>query len=240
MERPLLRALARRARRATGVAGSPCCGPRSAWRHVRRCLARFGAAPRGPHGPRWPRLAQDLLREAAVFVPAVEGIPRVELEARAAGVAVASPPGRTGQAPSSPQRKAARLMEDSSFRERRADEGLAACAPAPELLVPHGQCDGGVHSHHSPSAPGGAAARATRDARLESSSTSTCTRTWSHDCSIDVDELIDHAEEEGLGAIAVTDHNVFGGALEAVERGPRPQADRHPRRRGENGRAGAR
>ena len=41
---------------------------------------------------------------------------------------------------------------------------------------------------------------------------------WSHDCSIDVDELLDHAEAEGLGAIAVTDHNVFGGALEAVER----------------------
>jgi predicted metal-dependent phosphoesterase TrpH len=42
--------------------------------------------------------------------------------------------------------------------------------------------------------------------------------TWSHDCSIDPAELIGHAEEEGLGAIAVTDHNVFGGALEAVER----------------------
>ena len=40
---------------------------------------------------------------------------------------------------------------------------------------------------------------------------------WSHDCSIAVDELLDHAEAEGLGAIAVTDHNVFGGALEAVE-----------------------
>jgi hypothetical protein len=42
--------------------------------------------------------------------------------------------------------------------------------------------------------------------------------TWSHDCSIDVDELLAHAETEGLGAIAITDHNVFGGALEAVER----------------------
>src|SRR5439155_21197526 len=41
---------------------------------------------------------------------------------------------------------------------------------------------------------------------------------WSHDCSIEVDELLDHAESEGLGAIAVTDHNVFGGALEAVEK----------------------
>ena len=35
---------------------------------------------------------------------------------------------------------------------------------------------------------------------------------WSHDCSIEVDELLDHAEAEGLGAIAITDHNVFGGA----------------------------
>jgi predicted metal-dependent phosphoesterase TrpH len=40
---------------------------------------------------------------------------------------------------------------------------------------------------------------------------------WSHDCSIEVAELLDHAEAEGLGAIAVTDHNVFGGALEAAE-----------------------
>jgi predicted metal-dependent phosphoesterase TrpH len=40
---------------------------------------------------------------------------------------------------------------------------------------------------------------------------------WSHDCSIDAGELVDHAEAEGLGAIAVTDHNVFGGALEAVD-----------------------
>jgi predicted metal-dependent phosphoesterase TrpH len=39
---------------------------------------------------------------------------------------------------------------------------------------------------------------------------------WSHDCSIEVPDLLDHAEAEGLGAIAVTDHNVFGGALEAV------------------------
>jgi predicted metal-dependent phosphoesterase TrpH len=40
---------------------------------------------------------------------------------------------------------------------------------------------------------------------------------WSHDCSIEPQELIDYAEAIGLGAIAVTDHNVFGGALEAAE-----------------------
>jgi predicted metal-dependent phosphoesterase TrpH len=40
---------------------------------------------------------------------------------------------------------------------------------------------------------------------------------WSHDCSTDPAELVDHAEAEGLGAIAVTDHNVFGGALETID-----------------------
>ena len=40
---------------------------------------------------------------------------------------------------------------------------------------------------------------------------------WSHDCSIPVEDLLDHAEEIGLGGIAVTDHNVFGGARDAVE-----------------------
>ncbi len=40
---------------------------------------------------------------------------------------------------------------------------------------------------------------------------------WSHDCSVATADLLDAAEEIGLGAIAVTDHNVFGGAREAVE-----------------------
>ena len=40
---------------------------------------------------------------------------------------------------------------------------------------------------------------------------------WSFDCTIDPAELVDHAEAEGLGAIAVTDHNVFGGALETLD-----------------------
>ena len=38
----------------------------------------------------------------------------------------------------------------------------------------------------------------------------------SHDCSIEPKALVNHAEAEGLGAIAVTDHNVFAGALETV------------------------
>ena len=45
---------------------------------------------------------------------------------------------------------------------------------------------------------------------------------WSHDCTVDPADLIMHAEAIGLGAIAVTDHNVFGGAVETSElaRGP--------------------
>jgi predicted metal-dependent phosphoesterase TrpH len=39
----------------------------------------------------------------------------------------------------------------------------------------------------------------------------------SHDCAIEPEDLVARAEAERLGAIAVTDHNVFTGALEAVE-----------------------
>jgi predicted metal-dependent phosphoesterase TrpH len=42
---------------------------------------------------------------------------------------------------------------------------------------------------------------------------------WSHDCSVPAEELLDTAETIGLGGIAVTDHNVFDGALEAAELG---------------------
>jgi predicted metal-dependent phosphoesterase TrpH len=39
----------------------------------------------------------------------------------------------------------------------------------------------------------------------------------SHDCSVPVPELLDYAEAQGLGAIAITDHNVFTGAQEGAE-----------------------
>jgi predicted metal-dependent phosphoesterase TrpH len=38
----------------------------------------------------------------------------------------------------------------------------------------------------------------------------------SHDCQVPPADLLDQAEAEGLGALAVTDHNVFSGAEEAV------------------------
>src|SRR5207249_1756421 len=39
--------------------------------------------------------------------------------------------------------------------------------------------------------------------------------TASHDCQVAPADLLDQAEVEGLGAIAITDHNVFAGAREA-------------------------
>jgi predicted metal-dependent phosphoesterase TrpH len=38
----------------------------------------------------------------------------------------------------------------------------------------------------------------------------------SFDCAVPVAELLAHAEAQGLGAIAITDHNVFSGAREAL------------------------
>ena len=147
-------------------------------------------------------------------MPAEEGIPRVELEARAAGAAVAAPAGRVTQ-PELAAAEAARLMEDEAFRARRAEEGLAVArtqsfsALADSVMATYTAITG----RRRPAAP--REPLESRDWILADLHMHT---NWSHDCSIEVDELIDHAEAEGLGAIAITDHNVFGGAREAVER----------------------
>src|SRR5262245_17982321 len=175
--------------------------------------------PRALRGRVSVRTARDgdsraaLLREAAVFVPALDGLQRVLVEAQAAGAAVAAPPARELQ-PELAAAEAARLMEDAAFRARRADEGRAeadrqsfgALADSVEQVY-----EGLTRRRRRP------AARTTssRDWIVADLHMHT---NWSHDCSIDVDDLLDHAEEEGLGAIAVTDHNVLGGALEAVEK----------------------
>ena len=150
-----------------------------------------------------------------MFVPAVDGVRRVELEARAAGAAVASPPGRALQ-PELAAAEAARLIEDEQFRARRAAEGLerarnedfAALADRVTAVYT------AVTARRRVRAP-----RPPLDDRDWIVADLHMHTTWSHDCSTEVDDLLDHAEAEGLGAIAVTDHNVFGGALEAAARG---------------------
>ncbi len=210
-ERPLLRALVRELAQQPGwelillrtrtPASRPAVSRRLRGRmRVRTALS--GAA------------RAELLRPAAIFVPAVDGLPRLVAEAQAAGAAVAAPPGRGAQ-PELAAAEVARLIEDGDFRARRAEEGrTAAASQTREALadVVEEVYDRLASRRRSrtPTSPFEKRDWILADLHLHTS--------WSHDCSIDVDDLLDHAEAQGLGAIAVTDHNVLGGALEAVER----------------------
>jgi predicted metal-dependent phosphoesterase TrpH len=157
----------------------------------------------------------EIFRTASVFVPALDGVPRAVLEAQAAGVAIAAPPGCELQ-PELAAAETARLLEDDAFRSRRSEEAAAAAAGASfgALADRVEEVYGSITGRRRAQAPRAAAPAdpdwIVADLHLHTS--------WSHDCSIEVDDLLDHAEAEGLGAIAVTDHNVFGGALEAAER----------------------
>ena len=53
--------------------------------------------------------------------------------------------------------------------------------------------------------------------RTTSTATCTCTPTISPDCATPAELLLETAKEQGLGAIAITDHNEISGALEARE-----------------------
>ena len=163
---------------------------------------------------RSPAERARLLAEASIFVPALEGSTRLALEADAAGAASATPPHREEQ-PELVGAAVARLAENAAARtresetsRRRAEENSFAAVAA--------ELDGLYR----------ALARRRRDARRDGDPLSgrpwiLCDlhmhTEWSHDCSIAVPDLLDHAEAIGLGAIAVTDHNRFGGAQEAVE-----------------------
>jgi predicted metal-dependent phosphoesterase TrpH/Fe2+ transport system protein FeoA len=154
-----------------------------------------------------------ILRSAAIFVPGILGLARVTLEASAAGCAIARPPGVAEQ-PELAAAATARLAEDDALRMR---EGERARADA----VRH---DFTAVARELESVYNGLPARRRRKASsdpLEGRPWIIADlhmhTSWSHDCSIDAGELVDHAEAEGLGAIAITDHNVFGGALEAAE-----------------------
>src|SRR3954447_6326512 len=76
-----------------------------------------------------------LLNEAAIFVPAFEGVQRVSLEAAAAGAAIVSPPGLQEQ-PELAAAAIARLAEDDGYRSREGQhargeaerQGFAAVA----------------------------------------------------------------------------------------------------------------
>ena len=153
---------------------------------------------------RHPERRAEALGGAAIFVPAAEGEKRLELEAAAAGAAVVSAD------------DVARLATDAGERARVAEEGRARAAEqsfdhvARQLDRLYARL---VRKPHRRSDEGGDPL-ADRDWIVVDLHMHT---DWSNDCTTPVADLLDHAEEIGLGAIAITDHNAFGGALEAVE-----------------------
>jgi hypothetical protein len=211
-ERPLLRALVRELRTLPD------------WELVLLRTRPLGGRPALPHALRGRVRVRtgfdgagraELFRRASVFVPALEGVGRAALEAQAAGVAVVAPPGRALQ-PELAAAEAARLLEDAAFRDRRAQAGLAAAqGQSFAVLADRVEEVYGAVRRRRRSAMAKPAPLEGRDWILADLHMHT---SWSHDCSMEVDDLLDHAAAEGLGAIAITDHNVFGGALEAVDR----------------------
>jgi predicted metal-dependent phosphoesterase TrpH/glycosyltransferase involved in cell wall biosynthesis len=158
------------------------------------------------------------LNEAAVFVPALDGLARVSLEAAAAAAAIASPPHLREQ-PELAGAAVARLAEDEELRGREGRENRAAAERQTftELARWHDELYGSLAKKRRGNAtrPG-----IHEEDALSSRDWIVCDlhmhTSWSHDCAIEVPDLLTHAETEGLGAIAITDHNVFGGAREAL------------------------
>jgi hypothetical protein len=153
---------------------------------------------------------------AAGLVTATRGSARLAVEARAAGVPLVNPPGSRDQ-PELVAAALARLAEDSEWRAassaeaRKSAEGESFPRLADELERLYGAV---LRKRRRVAAQAAADPLADRPLVLADLHLHT---EHSHDCGVPVRELLDHAEAIGLGAIAVTDHNVFSGAQEAVE-----------------------
>jgi len=178
------------------------------------------AIPRDLAGRVTVRSARDgaaraaLLASAAIFVPGIEGVARVLVEAHAAGCAIAAPAGLAEQ-PELAGAAAARLAEDAALRAREQEASRATAenesfeAVAAKLDAIYTRLTQHKRRGRRTSDPLGDRPWIVADLHMHTS--------WSFDCAVDPAELVDHAIAEGLGAIAVTDHNAFGGALETLD-----------------------
>jgi len=155
-----------------------------------------------------------LLAEASIFVPALDGLNRVRLEAAASGCAIASPPGVHEQ-PELAGAEAARLAEDAAYRARKQEraraetDGQSFEAVAQKLDELYRSLAKRRHETPARRDPLSDRPWILADLHMHTS--------WSHDCAVDPADLIMYAQANGLGAIAVTDHNVLGGAIETAE-----------------------
>jgi predicted metal-dependent phosphoesterase TrpH len=159
-------------------------------------------------------LRAPLLADAAIFVPGIEGLARVVLEAKGAGCAIAAPPGVEDQ-PELAAAATARLAEDEELLAREQEharaeaEGQSFADVAEQLDALYGSLTRRRKPRRRLADPLADRPWIIADLHMHTS--------WSFDCAVDPAELVDYAEAEGLGAIAVTDHNVFGGALETAD-----------------------
>jgi len=153
----------------------------------------------------------DALAPAAIFVAAPGGEERLALEAAACGAAIVAADGVTDVAASFDRLAhdvQERTQEGRAAREHAATQSFDTVAD--ELDAVYGR----LTRKRRPRASEDVDPLADRDWITIDLHMHT---DWSHDCSIPAEELVDHAEAIGLGGIAVTDHNAFGGAREAVE-----------------------
>ena len=187
--------------RTKPLSGRPSIPPSVRGRvHVRTAVSGAARAP--------------LLNDAAIFVPGIDGLPRLTLEAQASGAAIAAPPGAREQ-PALAAAALARLAENDELRTEAQADARAAAETQSFAKLGHDLDE--LYTRLA----GRRRTRASSQDPLADRPWITCdlhTHTsWSHDCLVEPVELLDHAERQGLGALAVTDHNAFGGALEAME-----------------------
>ena len=156
-----------------------------------------------------------LLAGAAALVPAQRGVRRFRAEAAAAGVPLVDPPGASGQ-PELVGAALGRLASDPEWRRqqsaeaRKSAERQSAEVLGNELEKLYESVLGRRRKVVRPPAePLADRPFVLADLHMHTD--------HSHDCAVPVADLLDYAEGQGLGAIAITDHNVFTGAQKAVE-----------------------
>jgi predicted metal-dependent phosphoesterase TrpH len=156
-----------------------------------------------------------LLAGAAALVPAQRGVRRFRAEAAAAGVPLVDPPGASGQ----PELVGAALgrfasdpdwLRQQSAEAKKSAQSQSAEALGNELERLYESVLGRRRKVVRPPAE----PLADREFILADLHMHT---DHSHDCAVPVADLLDYAEGQGLGAIAITDHNVFTGAQQAAE-----------------------
>ncbi len=156
-----------------------------------------------------------LLVGAAGLVPAQRGLRRFRAEAAAAGVPLVDPAGAHEQ-PELVGAALGRLASDpdwrrkESARARESSEAESAEALGNELEKLYESVLGRRRAVvRTPAEPLADRPFILADLHMHTD--------HSHDCAVPVAELLDYAEAQGLGAIAITDHNVFTGAEKALQ-----------------------